>query len=110
MIIIETTIFTRRIQSALPEEDYRELQNYLVENPVIGKIIKGTGGLRKLRWGGSDRGKRGGSRIIYYWQKDNEIILMLFIFRKNESDNLSVNQLKSLRNIVEREFNEKRII
>lgn len=110
MIIIETTIFTRRIKSALSEEDYRELQNYLVKNPSIGKLIKGTGGLRKLRWGGSGRGKRGGSRIIYYWQKDNEIILMLFIFQKNESDSLSDNQLKSLSTIVERELDEKRII
>ena len=110
MTIIETSIFTRQIQGSLSEEDYRELQNFLVDHPDSGKVIKGSGGLRKLRWHGSGRGKRGGLRIIYYWYTAKEIILMLFVYPKSERTDLTAAQIKTLRSIMESETNEKRII
>ena len=58
----------------MDEESYRGLQNELIANPGIGKIIQGSGGIRKIRWGGSGRGKRGGSRIIYYWATSKDQI------------------------------------
>lgn len=70
MVIIETHIFTKRINRLMSEDVYRELQNELIESPEIGKIIQGSSGLRKIRWSGSGKGKRGGSRIIYYWAKN----------------------------------------
>ena len=104
MRIIETPIFTKRLKSILPDSEYRLLQNALVLKPDTGKIIPGSGGLRKIRWSGSGRGKRGGSRIIYYWVKQDEIILMLFIFNKNEDEDLTKDQLKLLKSIVESEY------
>ena len=104
MRIIETLVFTRRINEFLSEEEYRLLQNALVLRPDLGKIIQGSGGLRKLRWVGSGKGKRGGSRIIYYWFKNRETILMLFIYKKRDLDDLSKDQLKILRELVEREL------
>lgn len=59
MTIIETPIFTRRINTLLTDEQYRELQNELIARPDAGKVIPGSGGIRKLRLGGSGRGKRG---------------------------------------------------
>lgn len=107
MTIIETSLFTKRIQTCLTDDEYRELQNFLTHNPAAGDFIKGSGGLRKLRWHGSGRGKRGGSRIIYYWFTDKNSILMLFIYNKNESDDLTITQIKLLKNIVELELHEK---
>lgn len=107
MMIIETSIFTKRIQEILTNDEYRELQIYLVENPAAGDIIKGSGGLRKFRWHGSGRGKRGGSRIIYYWITSKNTLLLLYAFNKNESTDLTAVQMKSLKNIVELELNEK---
>ena len=104
MRIIETIIFTKRIISLLSEEEYRNLQNELIINPEKGKIIRGSGGLRKIRCGISGRGKSGGARIIYYWIKKKEIILMLLIYPKNEQDNLTADQLKILKSIVEKEL------
>ena len=63
-----------------------------------------SGGLRKLRWAGSGRGKRGGVRVIYYWVTTQERLLMLYIYPKNEQDDLTAEQLKALRSIVEREY------
>ena len=104
MVIIETSIFTRRIQDILGDDEYRLLQAQLVQRPDAGKIIPGSGGLRKLRWSASGRGKRGGARVIYYWFVSNEVILMLFAFPKNEQADLTPDQLKQLKKLVEGEL------
>ena len=104
MKIIETPIFTKRMISLLTNEEYRNLQNELIVNPGKGKIIKGSGGLRKLRWGISGRGKSGGVRIIYYWILNKETILMLLVYAKSEQDNLTPAQLKVLKALVKKEL------
>jgi mRNA-degrading endonuclease RelE of RelBE toxin-antitoxin system len=104
MKIIETSIFTKKVISLLSDEEYRNLQNELILNPEKGKIMRGSGGLRKMRWGISGRGKSGGVRIIYYWVKNKETILMLIVYPKNEQDNLTPSQMKILKSIVEKEL------
>jgi len=104
VVIIETSIFTRQVQEFLTEEEYRELQIALVIRPHLGPVIKGSGGLRKVRWAPSGKGKRGGVRVIYYWAVAPEQLLMLFMYSKTERDDLSPTQLKLLREIVEEEY------
>ena len=104
MKIIETSVFTKRLKTLLPDEDYRLLQNEIILNPERGKVIRGSGGLRKIGWSIPGKGKSGGVRIIYYWIKVKEIILMLLIYSKNELDDLSDEQLKTLKSLVEKEF------
>lgn len=65
MVIVETPIFTKQILSTLSDDEYRLFQNMLFEHPDAGKVIPGSGGLRKLRWSAEGRGKRGGLRVIY---------------------------------------------
>ncbi|MDO8789797.1 MAG: hypothetical protein Q7J42_17110 [Sulfuritalea sp.] len=74
MEFIETPTFTRLITSLLSDDEFRELQNEIVEDPERGDLIKGGGGIRKLRYGLQGRGKSGGIRVIYYWVKDNHLI------------------------------------
>ena len=104
MRIIETPIFTKRVEEILSEEEYRLFQIKLIDDPEAGNIIKGSGGIRKIRWSGYGRGKRGGSRILYYWYNTQGVLLMLFIFKKNENDDLTKAQLKALKTIVEIEY------
>ena len=100
VIFIETSIFTRRIQECMDDSSYADLQGFLANNPEAGSVIPGSGGIRKIRWTGSGRGKRGGSRILYYlWTEER--ILMLFAYLKNEMEDLSQPQLKQLRTVVE---------
>ena len=104
MLFVETPIFTRRIQQILSDDDYRLLQRELTERPAGGKIIPGSGGLRKIRWGLPGSGKRGGIRVVYYWWKEPAKIMLLFVFAKNEQDNMTADQLRQIRSIVEKEF------
>jgi mRNA-degrading endonuclease RelE of RelBE toxin-antitoxin system len=104
MHFIETPIFTRRLESLVAEEEYRELQNALIKQPEAGATIRGSGGLRKLRWAAKGRGKSGGVRVIYYWFVPAEKFLMLFIYPKNEQDNLTPEQFKRLKLLVEQEL------
>jgi len=66
MVIKETPVFMKQVDKLLDAESYRLLQLRLVQDPEAGALIRGTGGLRKIRWRGSGRGKRGGVRANYY--------------------------------------------
>jgi mRNA-degrading endonuclease RelE of RelBE toxin-antitoxin system len=98
MVFVETPVFTRRIAGYLEDDEYGRLQSFLALHPHAGKIIQGSGGIRKLRWAGSGRGKRGGLRVIYYWWVSKDRISMLTIYPKSEKDDLTAEQLKQLRN------------
>ncbi|HEX2190890.1 MAG TPA: type II toxin-antitoxin system RelE/ParE family toxin [Longimicrobiaceae bacterium] len=102
MQIVETPIFTRRIGKVMSEEEYRHLQVALRDNPELGTQVGGK--LRKVRWGSTGRGKRGGARVIYYWAQANGVVLMLFAFAKNEQEDLTPEQTRVLRALVEAEY------
>ena len=73
------------------------IQQALFFRPETGTIIKSGGGLRKIRWKTQGSSKRGGFRFIYYWDTPGDTIYMLLIYRKSKQENLSSNQLKTLR-------------
>ncbi len=104
VLVVETRAFTTRIGAILSDDEYREMQLYLVAFPEAGNVIPGTGGLRKFRWAAKGRGKRGGARIIYFWQRTSETLLLLFAYPKNERGDLSTAQKRALRALVESEY------
>jgi mRNA-degrading endonuclease RelE of RelBE toxin-antitoxin system len=104
MVIIETTIFTRQVQALLADEEYRKLQIALAERPDLGALIPQGGGLRKVRWGVAGKGKRGGVRVIYYWARPQQQLLMLFVYAKSERDDLTPVQLRQLRTVIEESY------
>lgn len=104
MVFIETPIFARQLQDLLSEEQYRELQNQLRNHPEAGPKIKGSGGLRKVRWNIAGQGKSGGVRVIYYWIVSQDRIFMIYMYPKSKQDDLTPEQLKALRKTVEKEM------
>lgn len=102
MVIIETSVFTRLIQELLDDDSYNELQKVLIQKPDTGDLIPGSGGLRKIRWKSDGKGKRGGIRIIYYWQTADDQLWMLYGYAKSSKEDLTKAQLKTLRDIIER--------
>ncbi len=101
MVFKETSVFTRQIGQLISDGEYREFQQELFFNPVAGALIKGSGGLRKIRWRSAAGGKRGGIRVIYYWYCDENEIYLLFAYGKNVKDDLSAKEIKLLRSLVE---------
>ncbi|GAB1615264.1 type II toxin-antitoxin system RelE/ParE family toxin [Pseudomonas sp. NGC7] len=101
MLFTETPLFTKRVKDLLEDDEYRLLQIRLMAQPEAGDLIEGTGGLRKVRIAAKGHGKRGGARVIYYHFISKSHIAMLYIYPKNEQPDLSAEQRKSLKNIIE---------
>jgi len=101
MEFFETSIFTKLIEKLISDKEYHLLQLQLSVRPESGDVIKGSGGIRKLRWAGSGRGKRGGIRVIYYYFTEDDQIYMLYAYTKSKKDNLTADQVKQLKQLVE---------
>jgi mRNA-degrading endonuclease RelE of RelBE toxin-antitoxin system len=104
MRFLETSVFTRAVVESMDDEAYRSLQLALLLRPELGSTIRGSGGLRKLRWSLKGKGKRGGVRVIYFWDETSETFYMLYVYRKNAQEDLTVQQRKILTRLVREEF------
>ena len=107
MELIETSTFTRQMTALLSDEDYGEFQSRLAANPGLGALIKGGGGIRKIRVAVGSRGKRGGARIIYYWAVRKDLILLLYAYPKNVAADLTPRQVARLAKVVKEEFRDE---
>lgn len=101
MLFVESKHFTRAVVSRLSDDEYADMQLDLAERPDRGNVIEGSGGIRKIRFGLMGRGKSGGVRVIYYWRAARDTILMLDVYAKNEKSDLTPDEIKTLRRIVE---------
>ncbi|MEM1085714.1 MAG: type II toxin-antitoxin system RelE/ParE family toxin [Verrucomicrobiota bacterium] len=100
MICYETDVFTARITELIDDESYAALQEAIVVDPEAGDLIPRSKGLRKIRWRGSGRGKRGGIRVIYYLVHQ-DAVYMLYAYPKNKETDLSQRHLQVLRDLVD---------
>jgi len=102
LTFIETPVFTEQITSLLDDDEYSEFQAMLIANPEAGRVISGTGGLRKIRWKdpGRQKGKRGGIRIIYYFRMHVGQVLFLTGYDKDHQSDLSASQKRLFREVV----------
>jgi mRNA-degrading endonuclease RelE of RelBE toxin-antitoxin system len=98
---VGTRRLSRLVRNYLTDEDYALLQLKLAGNPSAGRVIPGSGGVRKLRWPAPGRGKRGGYRVIYYVRRSEGEIWLLTIYRKNVTDDIAVDVLRRIREEIE---------
>jgi len=104
--LIETPTFTRRITALLSDEEYGAFQARIAANPELGALIRGGGGIRKVRVATGSRGKSGGARVIYYWAVRKDVILLLYAYSKNAAADLTPKQVSQLAKIVKEEFRQ----
>ncbi len=93
---IESSIFERVLPAYLNDDEYSELQQYLIQHPEAGEVVSGSGGLRKLRWARPGGGKRGGLRIIYFVRYRPNECWMLTLYAKAKRENIPAHILKQL--------------
>ena len=94
--VIEFRLFTRLAEGRLDDTQLRDLVDLVSANPNTGDLIPGGGGARKLRWSAEGRGKRGGSRVIFYWHCDACPVYLITIYLKNERADLSQKEIQQL--------------
>lgn len=101
MLFVETSEFTKHLRSHLDDDGYAALQAFLSVRPDAGDVIRGAGGIRKMRWRSKGRGKQGGVRVIYYWLAVADHIYLLTLYRKGVKDDLTRAEVAAWRKIVE---------
>jgi hypothetical protein len=100
MVFVELTPFMAFREHYWTDDDFREMQNFLLVTPDAGDLIRGGAGLRKLRWSAQGRRKRGGARVIYYWYVPGDRVYLIYGYVKSRSDDLTAQQLKVLRELM----------
>lgn len=98
--VVETSIFTRRADALLSREERADLIEMLARDPLAGDVVPGLGGVRKLRFAPTGRGKSGAFRVIYYMLAQNHPILALLLYGKNERADLSPAQRKMVADLA----------
>ncbi len=98
---IETPFFTKAVLHYLTDDEYAKLQGHMNANPETGAVVPGSGGVRKLRWGLSGRGKRGGLRVIYYLRRKQDHIWMRTLYGKNAQENIPAHMLKQMKEAID---------
>lgn len=101
LTFIETKLFTRLADELLSESELLALQVHLLAQPDIGRVIQGSGGVRKLRWAVPGRGKRGGLRVIYFFRPTHEEIWLLTLYAKNDADDISATALRKIKATID---------
>ena len=93
---IESSVFERLMPIYLDDDEYAELQQYMMQNPEAGQLVRGSGGVRKLRWLRPGMGKRGGLRVIYFVRYEPNEFWMLSLYAKAKQENVPGHILKQL--------------
>ncbi|SDH71795.1 toxin [Pseudomonas panipatensis] len=108
-LFIELTPFERNRKQYLDDDAFRALQRILLENPEAGAVIANTGGLRKIRFADPRRGKgkRGGLRVIYYYWHRGAQCWLFTLYDKDELDDLSDEQRRRLKALLDAEINAR---
>ncbi|APV51644.1 toxin [Betaproteobacteria bacterium GR16-43] len=105
-VFVELPAFQRHRSTYLDDPAFRALQDELMKSPGAGDLIQGTGGLRKLRFADPRRGKgkRGGLRVIYYWWEPGSQFWLFTLYDKDEADDLTTDQRKTLKAAIKAEL------
>jgi len=100
MTIVDTEEFLRKSRPLISDSDRAALVAFVGANPEAGEIIRGTGGVRKIRWALEGMGKRGGARVIYYYHNERLPVFLLSAYAKNRKADLSQAERNAMRRLV----------
>jgi hypothetical protein len=98
--IAETPLFVRQAANVWDADEHTEFVNFIAANPEAGDVIPETGGVRKVRWGRSGTGKRGGARVIYFYHNASRPLYLLMVYAKAQREDLTPDEKKMVRKLA----------
>lgn len=98
---IESNLFTKMVYDYLSEEDYVAFQQFLLEHPEAGEVVRGSGGVRKVRWARAGTGKSGGVRVCYFIRNAVGQIVLLVIYAKSARSSIPGAVLKQIKELLD---------
>ena len=101
LTVVETTLFQRQWPLYWTEQERGEFAAYIAEKPTAGDVIPESGGIRKVRWKRAGSGKSGGVRVIYFTRNAQGEVVLLTLYAKSKTDNLTGAMLKEIRRVLE---------
>jgi hypothetical protein len=99
--VVETLLFQRQWPLYWTEEQRGSFAAHIAEHPTVGDVVPGSGGIRKVRWGISGTGKSGGVPVIYFTRNPEGEVVLLTLYAKSKTDNLTGPKLKEIRRVLE---------
>lgn len=103
LTFIESGIFSKHVYDYLTDDELAELQEYLSAHPDAGDVVRGSGGIRKIRWARQGAGKSGGVRVLHYARTHKGEIWLILIYAKSAQDSIPAHILKQLKEEMENE-------
>ena len=101
LTVVETLLFQRQWPLYWTEEERGEFASFIADHPAIGDVVPGSGGIRKVRWSRAGSGKSGGVRVIYFTRTAEGEVVLLTLYAKAKTDNLTGAKLKEIRRALE---------
>ncbi len=99
--VVETDEYLRQAKAILSTAEAEALKTFLAYNPKAGVVMRGTGGVRKLRWAIRGKGKRGGARVIYYYHSGALPVFLVTVYAKSQRENLTQADRNSFKRLVD---------
>ena len=99
--VVETPLFQKQWPLYWSEEERGEFAAYIAQSPGAGDVVPNSGGIRKVRWRRAGTGKSGGVRVIYFTRTAEEEVVLLLMYAKAKTDNITGPKLKEIRRVIE---------
>ncbi len=101
LTVVETLLFQKQWPLYWTEEERGEFAAYIAESPDAGAVVPESGGIRKVRWRRAGTGKSGGVRVIYFTRTAEQEVVLLLLYAKAKTDNITGAKLKEIRHALE---------
>ncbi len=101
--VIETPVYAGKVEGILTDDERQAFAVFIAQNPKAGPVVRGSGGVRKVRWAQKRRGKSGGVRVIYYNRLENGEIWLLTIYAKSDRSTVPAHELKVIKKVIDRD-------
>ncbi len=101
--VIETPVYASKVERILTNDQREAFAAFVARNPSVGSVVRGSGGVRKVRWAQKGSGKSGGARVMYYNRLEHGEIWLLTLYAKSDRSTIPAHELKMIREVIDRD-------